>query len=41
LEEDEIGLKVKVSYVKLVSVGKREKIIVDVLGDDERLISFH
>jgi hypothetical protein len=39
-EGDEIGLKMKVGYVDLVSVGEREKIIIDVLDDDEGLTSF-
>jgi hypothetical protein len=41
LEGDEISLKTKVGHVDLVSVGEREKIIFDALGDDEGLTSFN
>jgi hypothetical protein len=40
-EGDEISLKEKVSHVELVSVGEREKIIFDVISDDEGSTSFN
>jgi hypothetical protein len=39
-EEDKISLKVKVGHTNLVSVGEREKIIFDALGDDDGSTSF-
>jgi len=40
-EGDEIGLKMNVGYAKLVSIGQMENIIINALGDDEGLTSFH
>jgi hypothetical protein len=40
-EEDEISLRTKVGHIDLISIGKREMIIIDVLDDDEDLTSFH
>jgi hypothetical protein len=40
LEEHEISLITKVGHDDLVTVGEREKIVVDALGDDEGSTSF-
>jgi hypothetical protein len=37
----EIGLKMKVGYADLISIGEREKIVINALDDDEGLASFH
>jgi hypothetical protein len=40
-EGNEIGLKTKVGYDDLISVGERENIFINALDDDEGLTSFH
>jgi len=39
-EGDEISLKGKMGYANLISIGKREKIFINALDDDEGLSSF-
>jgi hypothetical protein len=40
LEGDEISLKVKVGYANLINVGERERIVFNVLDEDEGSTSF-